>query len=146
MSGQWVLDATISDQAPDVDAIREREDRELVRGKGKPASAAESAAHMVQDFPVLEATRLRIEQDSDSMGVYYDEQTYRDVSWGDRVRDLWAVSAGWTDGALIVRSTRGGIRGEEVFTLTNGGALLRVGVSVHVAGEHFRVARVYRRR
>lgn len=143
MSGQWVLDAGSSDETPDIDAIRQREDRQLVRGE--PATAAASATYVVQDFPVLAATRLRIEQDADSMGVYYDEGTYRDVSWGDRTRDLWAVSAGWADGALVVRSTRGAIRGEEVFTL-EGGGLLRIAVSIHAGDERFRVHRVYRRR
>lgn len=143
LSGEWVLDRQASDQAPDLDAIRDREDRELVRGR--PASAADSAAFVVQDFPVLAARRLRIEQHADSMGVSYDGRQYRDVSWGDRIRDLWAVRAGWADGQLVVRTERGPIRGEEVFALENGGRRLRVAVSVHAGDEHVRALRVFRR-
>lgn len=144
LSGEWVLDAAASDQAPDVDAIREREDRQLARGK--PADGAASAAYVVQDFPVLAARRLRIEQDADSMGVHYDERAYRDVSWGERTRDLWAVSAGWSEGALVIRSSRGTMRGEEVFTLEDSGRRLRVATTVRAGTENFRVVRIYRRR
>lgn len=143
LSGEWVLDRQASDDAPDIDAIRDREDRQLVRGK--PANAADSAAFVVQDFPVLGARRLRIEQHADSMGVYYDGRQYRDVSWGDRSRDLWTVRAGWTAGRLVVRSERGPIRGEETFALENGGRRLRIAVSVHAGAEHVRALRVYRR-
>ena len=143
LSGEWVLDQKASDAAPDIDAIREREDRELVRGK--PASTAESAAFVVQDFPVLAATRLRIEQHADSMGVEYDQRIYRDVSWGDRTRDLWTVRAGWKEGRLVIRSTRGAIRGEEVLSLESGGQRLRIAVSIHAGGEQVHVVRVYRR-
>lgn len=144
LSGEWMLDAAASDQAPDVDAIREREDRQLARGK--PADGAASAAYVVQDFPVLAARRLRIEQDADSMGVHYDEGTYRDISWGERTRDLWTVSAGWSEGALVIRSSRGAMRGEEVFTLENGGRRLRIAIAVRAGAEDFRVVRIYRRR
>lgn len=144
LSGEWVLDREASDAAPDLGAIREREDRQLVRGK--PANVADSAAFVVQDFPVLAATRLRIEQHADSMGVRYDGGAYRDVSWGDRTRDLWTVRAGWTENALVIRSTRGAIRGEEVFTLEDGGRRLRIAVSVRAGDEQVHTLRVYRRR
>lgn len=143
LSGEWVLDRQASDETPDIDAIRDREDRELMRGEG--ASAADSAAFVVQDFPVLAARRLRIEQHADSMGVRYDGRQYRDVSWGDRTRDLWTVRAGWSDGRLVVRSERGPIRGEEIFALENGGRRLRIAVSVDTGGEQVRALRVYRR-
>ena len=143
LSGEWVLDQQASDAAPDLDAIREQEDRELVRGK--PASAADSAAFVVQDFPVLAATRLRIEQHADSMGVEYDRRTYRDVSWGDRTRDLWTVRAGWKEGRLVIRSTRGAISGEEILSLESGGQRLRIAVSIQAGGEHVYAVRFYRR-
>ena len=143
LSGEWVLDRETSDEAPDLDAIREREDRQLVRGR--PASAADSAAFVVQDFPVLAATRLRIEQHADSMGVEYDGRNYRDVSWGDRTREQWQVRAGWKEGRLVIRSTRGAIRGEEILTLEDRGQRLRVAVSIDAGGERVRAVRVYRR-
>ena len=144
LSGDWVLDEQASDAAPDIAAIREREDRQLVRGK--PASAGESAAFLVQDFPVLAATRLRIEQHADSMGVRYDDGGYRDVSWGDRTRDLWTVRAGWTERGLVIRSARGAIRGEEILALEDGGRRLRIAVSVRAGEQRVDTTRVYRRR
>lgn len=143
LSGEWVLDEQASDAAPDLAAIREREDRQFVRGK--PPNAGDSAAFVVQDFPVLAATRLRIEQHEDSMGVQYDGGRYRDVSWGDRTRDLWTVRAGWTEHGLVIRSTRGAIRGEEILALVDGGRRLRIAVSVRAGDEQVYTTRVYRR-
>ena len=143
LGGEWMLDASASGEAPDLDAIRRRADRELMRGKA--ADPATSATFVVQDFPVLAAKRLRIEQDVDSMGVYYDEGGYRDVSWGERVRDLWTVRAGWSQGALVVRSSRGPTRGTETYTLEQNGRQLRVAVTVRSGDEQVAVERVYRR-
>ena len=144
LTGEWLLDERLSDAPPDLDAIRHREDREVVRGRQANASA--SATFVVQDFPVLAATRLDIEQDAQSMGIRYDQSTYRDISWGRRERDLWIVGAGWNQGALVVRSMRGTVKGEEVMTLEDSGQRLRIAVRVATAGEDVRAIRVYRRR
>lgn len=142
LGGEWLLDAAASDPPPDVAAIRRREDRDLARGRAVATGA--SAAFVLEDFRVLTATRLRIAQDGDSMGVTYGEHAYRDVSWGVRERDLWTVHAGWKDGALVVRSSRGETSAVEIYTLTPDGAL-RVSVSVRVGDDKVDAARVYRR-
>ena len=144
LTGDWVLDRAASDAPPDLEAIRRREDRDVVRGRQSDAAA--SAAFAVQDFPVLTATRLEIEQDDESMGIRYDGVVYRDVTWGERERDLWKVRAGWNEGDLVVRSERGGIRGREEFALQRNGTRLRVTVSIETGGQDVRSVRVYRRR
>ena len=144
LTGDWVLDEDSSDAPPDIDAIRRREDRDVIRGRQSDASA--SAAFAVQDFPVLTATRLEIEQDDESMGIRYDGVVYRDITWGRRERDLWTVHAGWQEDDLVIRSVRGRTRGRETFALSPNGARLRVTVSIETDGEDVRSVRVYRRR
>ena len=141
LTGEWVLDAEASDASPDVDLIRRREDHDVVRGR--QADAAASATFAVQDFPFLTATRLVIEQDDKSMGIRYDGAVYRDITWGERMRDLWKVRAGWADGGLVIRSKRGRTRGKEELTLEDGG--LRVTISIETAGRDIRTVRVYER-
>ena len=143
LTGDWLLDDDASDAPPDVDAIRRREDRDVVRGRQSDAAA--SAAFAVQDFPVLTATRLEIEQDDQSMGIRYDGVLYRDVSWGERERDLWTVRAGWDEGDLVIRSVRGAVRGRETFALERNGMRLRVTVSIETGGQDVRSVRVFRR-
>ena len=144
LTGDWVLDQEASDAPPDLEAIRRREDRDVVRGRQSDAAA--SAAFAVQDFPVLTATRLEIEQDDESMGIRYDGVVYRDITWGERERDLWRVRAGWDEGDLVVRSVRGGTKGREAFALERDGVVLRVTVSIETGGQDVRSVRVYRRR
>ncbi|MDE0661943.1 MAG: hypothetical protein F4029_03425 [Gammaproteobacteria bacterium] len=144
LSGDWMLDRDASDAPPDVDAIRRREDRDVIRGRQSDAAA--SAAFAVQDFPVLTATRLEIEQDDESMGIRYDGTLYRDISWGKRERDLWRVHAGWNEGDLVIRSVRGRTKGSETLALERNGMLLRVTVSIETGGQDVRSVRVYRRR
>ena len=144
LTGEWVLDEARSDAPPDIDAIRRREDRDVIRGRQSDASA--SAAFAIQDFPVLTAERMRIEQDENSMGIRYDGVVYRDVTWGERHRDLWRVHAGWADGDLVIRSVRGRVKGREAFDLERDGTVLRVTVSIETGGEDVRSVRVFRRR
>ena len=141
LTGSWALDPLASDDAPDLDAIRRREDRKVARGR--QADAGGSAAFVTQDFPILTATTVTIEQDAASMGIRYDGGDYRDVSWGERERDFWTVRAGWLENALVVRSTRGGTQGIETFTLEDG--QLRVAVRVKTEGEDVEAVRVFLR-
>lgn len=141
LTGEWILDVEASDPPPDVDAIRRREDRDVVRGRQSDAAA--SAAFAVQDFPFLTATSFVVEQDEKSMGIRYDGVVYRDITWGERTRDLWTVRAGWADGVLVIRSKRGRTQGKEELTL-NGGRL-RVAISIETAGQDIRTVRVYER-
>ena len=147
LSGEWVVDEAASDPPPDVEAIRRREDRLVARGRQKDATA--SGAFVAQDFPVLAATRLVIEQDRQSMGVYYfrgDDSSYLDFTWGQRERDFWQVRTGWQEGELVILSERGGVEGSERLRLENGGQRLRVSVSVDTGGEKVRSERVFDRR
>ena len=143
LTGEWVLDETQSDAPPDLKAIRRREDRDVVHGR--QSNPTGSAVFVVQDYPVLNTVRLHIEQDAKSMGIRYDQNTYRDISWGLRKRDFWTVHAGWADGALVIRTARGGIEGEETMVLEDRGRQLRIAVRVTTEGEDIRAERVYRR-
>ena len=144
LSGHWVVDELASDPPPDLQAIRLREDRAAIRDRQPPAST--SPTFVIQDFPVLAAEALTIEQNRDSMGVRYDETIYRDISWGERKRDFWTVRVGWEEGLLVVQSKRGGIRGVERFALEQDGKRLRVIVQVKSSGEDVDAVRVFRRR
>ena len=147
LSGEWVVDETASDPPPDVDAIRRREDRRVARGRQTDPTA--SGAFVAQDFPVLAATRLVIEQDRESMGVYYfrgDDSNYLDFTWGERERDFWQVRTGWQEGDLVILSERGGVEGTERFSLEQAGQRLRVRVAVDTGGEKVRSERVFDRR
>ena len=141
LTGEWVLDAEASDPPPDVDAIRRREDHDVVRGRQSDAAA--SAAFAVQDYPFLTATSLAIEQDEKSMGIRYDGVVYRDITWGERTRDLWTVRAGWADDVLVIRSKRGRTQGTEELTLDRG--RLRVAINIETAGRDIRTVRIYER-
>lgn len=143
LTGEWLLDESASDAPLDLDAIRSREDRNVVRGR--QTNAAASAAFVVQDFPVLGAKRLSIEQSADSLGIRYDDGIYRDISWGLRERDFWTVRAGWEEGALVVYSSRGEVKGVETLRLGSGGRRLDVEVRVDTAAEDVRGVRVFRR-
>ena len=147
LSGEWVLDEAASDPPPDIDAIRQREDRRVARGRQKDPTA--SGAFVAQDFPVLAATRLVIEQDRESMGVYYfrgDDSNYLDFTWGKRERDFWQVRTGWQEGELVILSERGGVEGAERMRLENAGQRLRITVAVDTGGEKIRSERVFDRR
>ena len=143
LTGRWVLDELASDAPPDLEAIRRREDRQVARGR--QSNPRGSAAFVVQDFPILRARDLSIEQDAASMGMRFDQGRYRDVSWGERQREFWTVRAGWEDNALVIRSTRGGTAGTETLALEDGGNTLRVSVRVKTEGEDVRAVRVFTR-
>lgn len=143
LTGIWVLDAGASDAAPDPKAIRRREDRDVARGR--QANAEASSAFVAEDFPVVSAKAMTIEQDARSMGIEYDSGAYRDVSWGERKRDYWLVQAGWRDGALVIRSRRDLTEGVETMRL-QGARRLRVDVVVKTGGRDVVVTRVFEHR
>ena len=147
LSGEWVLDEGASDPPPDIDAIRRREDRRVARGRQEDPTA--SGAFVAHDFPVLAATRLVVEQDRRSMGVYYwrgEDSNYVDFTWGSRERNFWRVRTGWQEGELVILSERGGVEGAERLILENGGRRLRITVTVDTGGEKVRSERVFDRR
>ena len=143
LTGTWLLVSNLSDAAPDADAIRRREDARVVRGRQTDPSA--SGAFVAQDFPIVAAERLVIEQDRTSMGVSYGDGVYRDYSWGERTRDFWEIIAGWRDDALVIASERGDIKAEERMSLSDRGTRLTVDVSIRTGGENFRGTRIFER-
>ncbi len=150
LTGTWLLVADESDAPPDPEDEMNRVGRGAVRA-ATPRSAhrtrIDSAvfAFMSHDFPVLEARRMRIEQNRDSMGIDYDPGTYRDVTWGERQRGVWQVFAGWDEtGALVIDSRGNDIRAVERMNLRPEG-LLEIDVRIKADRRDIDVVRVYRR-
>ena len=144
IGGQWVLNVELSDPPPNTRQIMARADRDFVEGRiGLPSGGA--LAFVTQDFPVLEAKSMAIEQDSDSMGIRYDTGVYRDVSWGERKRGLWNVSAGWFEGNLVILSKAADATGRETFRLSENGQTLVVEVEADSDGEKLVAERVFER-
>jgi hypothetical protein len=102
-------------------------------------------AFITQDFPVLRARGMQIEQSRDSMGISYKPNGYRDISWGTRNRGLWEVRAGWHENSLYVLSDASDARARETFTLSEGGRRLDVSVRIDSRGDDVEVVRVFRR-
>jgi len=99
---------------------------------------------MTQDFPLLAAREMRIEQDAHSMGIEYARGSYRDVSWGERRRGVWEVRAGWHEGALHIFSEAPDVSASEVWHLSEDGQTLNISISVR--GERNReFQRVFQR-
>lgn len=144
IGGQWVLNTELSDPPPNTRQIMARADRDFAEGRiGLPSGGA--LAFVTQDFPVLEAKSMVIEQDSDSMGIRYDTGVYRDVSWGERKRGLWKVSAGWFEGDLVILSKATDATGRETFRLSESGQTLEVVVEANSDGEKLMATRVFER-
>ena len=144
IDGQWALNTELSDPPPNTRQIMARADQDFVDGRvGLPSGGA--LAFVTQDFPVLEAKSMVIEQHSDSMGIRYDTGVYRDVSWGDRKRGLWQVSAGWFEGDLVILSKASDAVGRETFRLSENGQTLVVEVEANSDGEKLFSQRVFER-
>lgn len=102
--------------------------------------------HLIaQDFPVLRARRMTIEQGHDSMGLSFDGADYRDVSWGARKRGLWEVQAGWLAEQLVIISEAEDADARETFRLAPGGATLTVQVELRSGGESLVMTRAFAR-
>jgi hypothetical protein len=130
LTGNWELVPELSDQAPT---------RSRLRSRGS------MIAFVTQDFPVLRAQRMHIEQNRDSMGVEYDGREYRDVSWGVRQRGLWEVEAGWLEGNLVILSEAPDGEAQETFALSPDGQMLTIDIRVSSGSENFAVTRIFSR-
>lgn len=128
LDGRWLLVEGASDAAPD---------RRRLRAQGGMLS------FVTQDFPVLRAREMEIEQGPDSMGVRYDGAEYRDVSWGTRRRGLWEVRAGWNEGRLLILSKASDAEAQETFTLAPDGRRLTIDVAIRSGGDRIDVTRVF---
>ena len=143
-TGTWLIDFSDSDSAPDL----------RNRGKGKVDRRARGAVSrealrigdgsgltfVAHDFQVLHADKVDIEQNRDSMGIRYYPGVYRDISWGERLRGLWDVEAGWEENDLVVISTAKDLRVIERFVWTSQDRM-RVNVSIAADGEDLTFAR-----
>jgi hypothetical protein len=100
------------------------------RPPGGRSSGGMASGFMAQDFPLLVARELRIEQDARSMGIEYASGSYRDVSWGERRRGVWEVRAGWNEGALHIYSAASDISAAEIWQLSADGQRLDISIAV----------------
>ena len=130
LSGNWELVPELSDETPP---------RSRLRSRGS------MIAFITQDFPVLRAERMHIEQNRDSMGVEYDGREYRDVSWGVRQRGLWEVQAGWLEGNLVIVSEAPDGAAREKFVLSPDGQMLTIDIRVSSGSEDLSVTRIFSR-
>ncbi len=130
ISGDWLLVPEISGAPPP---------RSQLRARGS------MMAFVSQDFPVLHARRLRIEQNRDSMGVTFDDGKYRDVSWGVRQRGLWNVEAGWLEGALVIVSDAKDGEARETILLSPDRQMLTIEIELKAGRENLALTRIFTR-
>ena len=79
------------------------------------------------------------------MGIRYENGAYRDVSWGERKRGLWQVSAGWLEGALVISSKASDASARESMRLSDNGQRMTVRVEVKSGGDNLSVLRTFDR-
>jgi hypothetical protein len=103
-----------------------------------------SMSFAAQDFPVLAAKTMQIEQNRDSMGVRYDGGDYRDISWGHRQRGLWEVHSGWKDGDLYIISKAHDATATQIIQLSDSGRELAVQIEIK-SGDTMTFYRVFER-
>ena len=113
LTGAWVVDSAASDDVgsamrPDA-KVGDRRRRMSTAAEIQRIRRGSGLAYVAHDFQVLDAERMRIELDSDSMGVQHFPGVYRDVTWGTRERGIWTVQAGWDNDVLVVASQTRGI-------------------------------------
>ncbi|MCB1684907.1 MAG: hypothetical protein R3E82_11825 [Pseudomonadales bacterium] len=135
LGGDWVLDASASTTpaGPPPESLRPR--------RGDLATR-----FLAQDFPVLFAERMQIEQNRDSMGIDFGQGAYRDISWGERDRGPWRVQAGWREGQLHVYSRTHDASSRELYSLSPDGQRLTIDIEVDNAGRRQSFTRVFTRR
>jgi hypothetical protein len=98
---------------------------------------------MTQDYPLLVAVKLSIEQDVRSMGIEFESGSYRDVTWGERKRGIWLVRAGWHEGDLHIYSKASDTSAVEVYRLTDDGQRLLINIEVEAGRGIQRFNRVF---
>tara|TARA_B110000967_G_scaffold203734_1_gene244932 strand:+ start:1777 stop:2355 length:579 start_codon:yes stop_codon:yes gene_type:complete len=147
LSGAWHVDASASDDLRAFTrAPTERRRAKLsVREEIRRIGLGSGLAFVVQGFQVIDADQMIIEQSGDSMGVKYIPGTYRDVTWGDRERDIWRVQAGWQERDLVIYSTAKGLRVLERYQLVNP-QRLRLDIEVQADGTNRKLTRFFDRK
>ena len=146
LSGTYLVDFSASDPLPDLQPGSRSSSRKPV-SPGREAMRmlnGSGLAFIAQDFHVIKADKISIEQNRDSMGIRYEPGVYRDVSWGEKQRGLWAVYAGWQDETLVIISTAKDLRVEE--RLRREGQQLVVDILMEADGEKATLTRIFRYR
>ena len=116
-------------------------------GQGKSSQGGSGAInrHRSVGAQVLTAIKMSIEQDSESMGVDYDGNNYRDVSWGERQRGNLKINAGWEEDNLMIRTEGSRFPVEETYILSDGGSRLTVFVELDGGSNDMVFKRVFKR-
>ena len=148
LTGAWVVDSAASDDVgsamrPDA-KVGDRRRRMSTAAEIQRIRRGSGLAYVAHDFQVLDAERMRIELDSDSMGVQHFPGVYRDVTWGTRERGIWTVQAGWDNDVLVVASKTRGIDVLERYQL-QGSSRLVVSVDIKADGNVRSINRLFRR-
>ena len=148
LTGAWVVDSAASDDVgsamrPDA-KVGDRRRRMSTAAEIQRIRRGSGLAYVAHDFQVLDAERMRIELDSDSMGVQHFPGVYRDVTWGTRERGIWTVKAGWDNDVLVVASKTRGIDVLERYQL-QGSTRLVVSVDIKADGNVRSINRLFRR-
>ena len=146
LSGQWLLNPVLSDRPPNTRRLMDAAERDAIkRGPRRRPPKGSALAFITHDFPVLNAQSMVIEQNRDSMGIRYDKGDYRDVSWGERKRGLWEVSAGWYRGDLVIVSESSDAKAQETMSLSANRQTMVVLVEVESDGQDFVATRTFER-
>lgn len=143
LSGVWILDAASSDSPPDNSAALLR--LKAAEIEGKRSDSLGSIVYATQDFPVIAAERLSIEQDSSSIGISYGDGQHRDLIWGLQTRAEWKIDAGWEQTRLVIKSVVSHTTGIERYQLESGGETLLVDVSIRAGPDRRSFRRTYTR-
>ena len=147
LSGIWVVDAGASDdlRAFTRPPSERRRPKLSVREEIRRIGLGSGLAFVVQDFQIIDANQIVIEQGRNSMGVKHIPGTYRDVTWGDRERDIWRIQAGWQETDLVIFSTAKGLRVLERYQLVNRNRL-RLDLDVQADGVNRKLTRFFDRK
>ena len=147
LSGIWVVDAGASDdlRAFTRPPSERRRPQLSVREEIRRIGLGSGLAFVVQDFQIIDANQIVIEQGRNSMGVKHIPGTYRDVTWGDRERDIWRIQAGWQETDLVIFSTAKGLRVLERYQLVNQNRL-RLDLDVQADGVNRKLTRFFDRK
>ena len=147
LSGIWTVDAGASDdlRAFTRPPSERRTPKLSVREEIRRIGLGSGLAFVVQDFQIIDANQIVIEQGRNSMGVKHIPGTYRDVTWGDRERDIWRIQAGWQETDLVIFSTAKGLRVLERYQLVNQNRL-RLDLDVQADGVNRKLTRFFDRK
>ena len=143
LTGVWILDEARSDAPPDNAAALQR--LKAAEIEGKRSDSFGSIVYATQDFPVIAADRLSIEQDSSSIGISYGDGQHRDLIWGLQTRAEWKIDAGWEQTRLVIKSVVSHTTGIERYQLDSDSETLLVDVSIRAGPDRRSFRRTYTR-